>query len=174
MASSIDFTKHYVVYGHGARDIKSHKKNITPNFTLESNYRIITLHVPGKKIYKPLVRIVLDKISKKTALINDIFNISCPIARQAVKTRFENELIQEYFIEKFQRHPEKTNEELNEINNSTIQLFDYEIDDELSESANTQSASFLDLDDLTVNSINIKTVEEFNIYRQILNKLKKN
>lgn len=167
MASDIDFSKHYIVYGHGARDIKSNNRDVTSNFTLNSNYRIVTLHAPGKEIYKPLVKIVLNKIAKKSVMINDLFLINCPIARKICKERFENELIKEYFIEKFKRYPEKTNEELNEINNSVIKLLDYEINDELYEPESTEPERFIDFDDLTNNSINIRTIEELNEYLEV-------
>lgn len=171
MASTteIDFNKHYVVYGHGARDIiRSSKTVITSNFTLGQNYRIVTLHMPGKQIFKQLVKIILDKISRKSLMINDLFLIKCPIARKICRERLENELIIEYFSDQFTRYPEKTNKELNEIENTIGN--DYESDDESDEKTDTERGISLDNLDL----INIKTTDELNTYLQTnLEKIKK-
>lgn len=171
-ATEIDFNKHYVVYGHGARDIiRSSKTVITSNFTLGQNYRIVTLHMPGKQIFKQLVKIILDKISTKSSMINDLFLINCPIARKICRERLENELITEYFSDQFTRYPEKTNKELNEIKNTISN--DYESDDESDEKTDIEIERVINLDNLDL--INIKTTDELNTYLQTnLNQIKKN
>jgi hypothetical protein len=164
MEPSIDFSKHYVVYGHGVRDVDAKDtSNPTSHFTLDSNYRIVTLHMPGKEIFKELVRIILNKISTKSTEINDLFLISCPIARKTCKERLENELIKGYFLGQFQTNSEKTTKELSNIINS---FDDFDSDNESEPSHETRTSFDMNLDSYQLkfsNQEELKNYLEVNI-----------
>jgi len=103
-SSSPDFNKQYVVFAHGVRLVEENESS----FQLGPDYRIVTVHIPGKKIKDDLVRIILNQISSKIELINNLFSIACPIARQYVKENLENSFIIDWLV---QRHPNPINSE---------------------------------------------------------------
>ncbi len=169
MEPSIDFTKHYIVYGHGARDVYAKDtENPVANFILEPTYRIVTLHMPGKEIFKELVRIILNKISTKSTEINDLFLINCPIARKACRERLENQLISEYFLDRFRSNPENTNKELSKIINSVNDS------DSDNESENIQEPREFDLSLDSYNLTFYSQTELKNYLEENINKIKKN
>lgn len=107
-SSEPNFNNNYLVFGHGARLVnKKDGMNIDSNFPLDSNYRIVTLHMPGEQIYNKLVKIITNQISKKAQFINNLFLIQCPIARGKAKKELENMFIRDYFIDMFKTNPEK-------------------------------------------------------------------
>ncbi len=86
-----NFNKKYIVFGHGSRLEAS-----ADNFKVDPNYRIVTMHIPGKIINNSLVKIVLNQIDDKIDAINTLFTISCPIGRHEVKVNLENNFIKDY------------------------------------------------------------------------------
>ncbi len=169
MEPSINFSKHYIVYGHGARDVYAKDtENPVANFILEPTYRIVTLHMPGKEIFKELVRIILNKISTKSTEINDLFLINCPIARKACRERLENQLISEYFLDRFRSNPENTNKELSKIINSVNDS------DSDNESENVQEPREFDLSLDSYNLTFYSQTELKNYLEENINKIKKN
>jgi len=169
MSSDINFNKHYVVYGHGVRDIKIKPEETIPesHFNLSPNYRVVTLHVPGKQIYNELVKIITNKISKKSVMINDLFFISCPLARKTCIEKLENELIMEYFSDQFSYNPENVNKMLNDIVNS---YSDTDTDEEIELQSQDMNFNLTEL-----NLINIHTLVELKTYLESnLKKIKKN
>lgn len=93
-----DFTKEYVVFSHGLRLVSEGESS----FRLGPNYRIVTLHQPGKKIKDNLTRIILDQIDSKISLINNLFSIGCPIARQSVRENLEKCFIVDWLVQRHQ------------------------------------------------------------------------
>lgn len=94
-----DFNNKYIVFAHGLRLVSEGESS----FKLGPNYRMVTLHKPGKAIKDNLSRIILEQINSKMNLINNLFSIGCPIARQAVRENLENCFISDWLL---QRHPE--------------------------------------------------------------------
>ncbi len=171
METGIDFSKHYIVYGHGARDVNAKDvENPTSHFTLDPAYRIVTLHMPGKEIFKDLVKIILNKISTKSTEINDLFLINCPIARKTCKERLENQLIIEYFLNQFRSNPKNTNEELSDI----INRVDNSNSGNESESEMVQESREFDLN-LDSYNLTFHSQAELKDYLEAnINKIKKN
>ena len=95
-SSMPNFDNKYIVYSHGSKiiDEDSH------TFSLGPNYRIITLHVPGKQIYIELARIILEQIDSKAKSINSLFDIGCPIARGIIREQLENSFIKDWLLSK--------------------------------------------------------------------------
>ena len=95
--SEPNFNDHYLVFGHGLRLVNDSEdgKNIDTNFTLDPNYRVVTLHTPGKDIYNKLVKIITNQIKKKSEFINQLFYIRCPIARGNAKKTLEDSFIKD-------------------------------------------------------------------------------
>lgn len=89
-----DFTNGYIVFAHGAR-LVTKKSN---SFKLGPNYRLVTLHIPGESININLSKIILEQIDSKMDLINNLFIISCPIARESVKEKLENSFIIDWLL----------------------------------------------------------------------------
>ncbi len=103
-----DFSKHYLVFGHGLRIVnKTNPEKIDTNFPLGPSYRVITLHKPGETIYSKLVKIITNQIEKKSNALNDLFLIKCPIARSHAKVALENAFIRDYFIDTLKSHPDQ-------------------------------------------------------------------
>ena len=90
-----DFTKHYVALAHGLRLVSG-----GDSFILGPNYRMVTLHVPGRKIKDSLTKIILDQIHSKMSLIDNLFIIGCPIARQSVRENLEKSFIVDWLLKK--------------------------------------------------------------------------
>lgn len=101
-SSAPDFNKQYIVFAHGLRLVEGGESS----FKLGPDYRIVTVHIPGRKIKDDLVRIILNQISSKISLINNLFSIGCPIARQSVRENLENCIIIDWIVE---RHPNPIN-----------------------------------------------------------------
>lgn len=91
-----DFNKQYVVFAHGLRLVTGERSS----FRLGPNYRLVTLHVPGKKIKDNLTRIILGQISVKMSSINNLFSIGCPIARQTIRENLEKSFIVDWLLER--------------------------------------------------------------------------
>jgi hypothetical protein len=105
-----------LIFGHGLRLVNEvDGKNIDSNFTLDPNYRVVTLHIPGKEIFNKLVKIVTNQIAKKSEFINQLFYIKCPIARAHAKKSIENSFIKDYIIDIFKQTPYKLPETLEEF-----------------------------------------------------------
>lgn len=85
------FNSSYLIFSHGSRMEPS-----SDSFILPDNYRLVTLHIPGKEIRENLVKLIFNQIQKKADAINNLFNIKCPIARGDVKTHLENLFIIDY------------------------------------------------------------------------------
>lgn len=98
----------YIVFAHGLRLSDSDKAN----FQLDKDYRIITLHTPGKQIMENLVKIILNQIDKKMDMLNGLFTISCPIGRNRTRIEIENNFIKDYFRNIFKTNPIKANNEM--------------------------------------------------------------
>jgi hypothetical protein len=89
-SSEPNFNNNYLVFGHGARLVNEKDgKNIDSSFPLDSNYRIVTLHVPDGEINDKLVKIITNQISKKANFINNLFLIGCPVARGIARKELE-------------------------------------------------------------------------------------
>ncbi len=89
--SSDSFNSSYLIFSHGSR-----MEPTSDNFVLPDNYKLVTLHVPGKEIKEKLVKIIFSQIEKKAEPINNLFNIKCPIARNDVRKYLENSFIIDY------------------------------------------------------------------------------
>jgi hypothetical protein len=93
-----DFTKEYIVFAHGSRLVSEGESS----FRLGPNYRLVTLHQPDKKIKDNLTRIILGQIDSKISLINNLFSIGCPIARQSVRENLEKCFIVDWLVQRHQ------------------------------------------------------------------------
>jgi hypothetical protein len=91
-----NFDKQYIVFYH--EPILISKKEST--FNLGPNYRIVTVHIPGTGINNILSKIILNQIHSKMQLINNLFYIRCPIAKQKVKENIEKCFIIDWLLEK--------------------------------------------------------------------------
>lgn len=105
------FENKYIAFAHGLR--LSDKDN--SSFVLNPNYRVVTLHIPGKNIREDLVKIILNQINNKINSINTLFTISCPIGRKSTKILLENNFIKDYLRYILNKYPEKINTEINNI-----------------------------------------------------------
>jgi hypothetical protein len=110
-----DFNNQYVVFSHGTRLIEDGESSVR----LGPDYRIVTVHIPSRKINDNLVRILLNQISSKIGLINGLFSIGCPIARQAVRENLENCFIIDWLV---QRHPDPINKD--KLENDLLEIGD--------------------------------------------------
>jgi hypothetical protein len=115
--SEPNFNDHYLVFGHGLRLVNDseNEKNIDSNFPLDPNYRVVTLHTPGKEIFNKLVKIITNQIEKKSEFISQLFSIKCPIARGSAKKNLEDSFIKDYVIDIFKETPDKLPDILEEL-----------------------------------------------------------
>jgi hypothetical protein len=97
------------------------------SFRLGPEYRIVTLHIPGKKIKDNLNRIILSQIDSKISLINNLFSIGCPIARQAVRENLEKCFIVDWLLEKHKDPISEDNVREDLANIGDINAYDREI-----------------------------------------------
>jgi len=130
--SEPNFNNHYLVFGHGLRLINERDiQSVDSNFTLDPNYRVVTLHTPGKDIYNKLVKIITSQIEKKSESINQLFYIKCPIARGTAKKALEDSFIKDYVIDIFKETPDKLPYVLDDIFNEDPSLINIKTLDEL-------------------------------------------
>jgi hypothetical protein len=127
-----DFKNHYLVFGHGLRLVtESNGQNTNSNFTLDPNYRVVTLHTPGKDIFNKLVKIITNQIEKKSEFINQLFLINCPIARGNAKKNLEDSFIKDYIIDMFNQTPDKLQDILEEYFDEDSSIIDIKTIDDL-------------------------------------------
>ncbi len=122
MDNSFNFS--YLIFSHGLSIQES-----SSNFVLPPTYRLVTLHVPGETISTNLINIIFDQIEAKTDMINNLFNINCPIARGTVKKMIEDNMIIDYLKKKFNQDPKNIKKYLIKYNikydlNETIETID--------------------------------------------------
>lgn len=140
--SEPNFNNHYLVFGHGLRLVNK-LENIDSNFPLDPNYRVVTLHIPGKDIFNKLVKIITNQIEKKSEFINQLFYIRCPIARGNAKKALEDSFIKDYVIDIFNQTPDKLPDVLEEYFYEDPSTIDIKTLDELK-----QYLSLLDYTDI--------------------------
>lgn len=85
------FNSSYLIFSHGSR-----MEPTSDDFVLPENYRLVTLHIPGKEIRDKLVKIIFNQLHKKANSINRLFIIGCPYARADFKKFLENLFIIDY------------------------------------------------------------------------------
>lgn len=78
---------------------------IKKTFHLEPLYRIVTLQKYDDKPYSKLVKIITNQIKDKSYYINNLFIINCPMARRTSKERLENQFIKDYIIDSYKKVP---------------------------------------------------------------------
>ena len=110
----------YIVFAHGIRLSDENK----PNFQLDKNYRVITLHIPNEEIKENLVKIILNQINDKMDMLDSLFDISCPIGRNNTRIAIENNFIKDYFRSIFKTDPKKVNTEIRKIFNKNRNISD--------------------------------------------------
>ncbi len=94
------FNSSYLIFSNG---LKTKESGL--DFVLPPNYKLVTLHMFGKTINTNLVASIFDQIEGKTPMINNFFNINCPIARGTVKKMIEDSMIKDYLKKKFNEDP---------------------------------------------------------------------
>jgi hypothetical protein len=111
------FNNYFLVFTHKLGIVnKNESIDIdTNNFSLNTNYRVVTLQTPGQNIHTKLVNIITNQIAKKSVFINQLFLIKCPIARGNAIIKLEDAFIRDYFIDIFNKNPEKIKNALEDI-----------------------------------------------------------
>ena len=162
MATNTDpnFDNHYLIFGHGLR-LRYNKNKIT-NFTLNSNYRVVTLHKPGKEIFTNLVKIITNQIESKSQFINRLFDIKCPIALGLCIKDLENLFITDYVINMYNSDSTKIAQVLDEL--SLL-----EKSKELVDNNSSEEPSDLFIFDSIFDEISIKNLDDLKCHLKKLN-----